>query len=72
METCCLEHVPFKKGSDNTVCFTLADHRPMISYDNGKYFTRTGRQKNTHHPRAFVFSKFFPDLVLYGGYYRLS
>lgn len=71
METCCLEHVQFKNGSDNTVCFTLADHRPMISYDNGNTYAQLEDRKYSS-STAFVFSKFFPDLVLYGGYYRLE
>lgn len=71
LETCCLEHVAFNKASNNSVCFTLADHRPMISRDNGENY---GQLEDGIYSSstAIAYSSSDSTFILYGGHHRLS
>ena len=71
LETCCLEHVAFNPYSKNSVCFTLADHCPMISCNNGEKYRQIAGGKYSS-STAVAYSVTDSNFVMYGGYHRLS
>ena len=71
LETCCLEHVAFNPYSKNSVCFTLADHRPMMSNNNGERYKQIDGKKYSS-STAIAYSAADSSFVLYGGYHRLK
>lgn len=71
LETCCLEHVQFNRGTQSTVCFTLADHLPMLSHDNGESYRQVSGHKYSS-STAIAYSSVDSGFLLYGGYYRIE
>ena len=68
LETCCLEYIECDQDNPKTIAFSLADHRPMISYDNGENYSQIGEG---NYPSSSAFA-FLPDSqgLLYGAYSR--
>ncbi|MFA9389664.1 MAG: hypothetical protein ACERKD_07645 [Prolixibacteraceae bacterium] len=66
METSCLESIVSDPEIPGKTYFTLCDHPPFVSNNNGKTYHATTRNQNYYASTCLVASKHQPGVIIYG------
>ena len=65
-ETTCIENVVAHPTMDGKLYFTVADHSPEVSFDNGEHYTSMKRAGEYTSSTSLVASSFNSNVILYG------
>ncbi|NJM16113.1 MAG: hypothetical protein HC896_12725 [Bacteroidales bacterium] len=66
LETSCLENIVKDENKNGRIIYTLCDHPPFVSNNNGVSYQNTNRHHYYYASTCLVVSKHKPGLVIYG------